>query len=68
MVWTTPQSKKDEHKSWHVFVRGLCLYCGWHCDDCPIGVATCKCTGPATEVADRRLLEENRKITSDWMD
>lgn len=44
MVWTTPPDKADMHKSWHSFEKGLCLYCGWYCADCPVGVATCKCT------------------------
>lgn len=43
MTWTTPIAKKDEHKSWHKFERGGCLYCGWQCIDCPNDVATCKC-------------------------
>jgi hypothetical protein len=36
-------SETGEHRSWHEFGRGMCLYCGWYCIDCPKGVATCKC-------------------------
>lgn len=44
MVWTTPVERKNEHKKWHnSWIRGGCLNCGWYCEDCPIGVATCKC-------------------------
>jgi len=66
MVWTTPISRKNEHQSWHVFRRGGCLYCGYHCDDCPIGVATCKCT--PISIADKILAQENAGITSNWRD
>lgn len=43
MVCTTPPNRASEHKTWHRFERGLCLYCGWYCADCPNDVATCKC-------------------------
>lgn len=43
MVWTTPEARSSEHKKYHKFSRGGCLYCGWHCIDCPNDVATCKC-------------------------
>ncbi len=44
MVWTTPVERKDEHKKWHSdWLRGGCGYCGYYCNDCPVGVATCKC-------------------------
>ena len=71
MVHTTPIEKGILHESWHVFIRGMCLYCGWHCDDCPVGVATCKCPPTADEViilADRRLKEESTGITDSWRD
>jgi hypothetical protein len=62
---TTPVNLSDKHKSWHKFMRGLCAYCGWHCDDCPIGVATCRCDG-SQERADYRLEQENSGTTDDW--
>jgi hypothetical protein len=43
MVMTTPISRASEHQSWHRFVKGLCLYCGWYCEDCPVSITTCKC-------------------------
>lgn len=64
MVMSNDLSK---HKSWHVFRRGGCLYCGWHCDDCPIDVATCKCKPVITEEdADQILKEENMGLTDYW--
>lgn len=44
-VRTTPPERADAHRSWHEFERGWCLWCGWHCADCPKDVATCKCKG-----------------------
>lgn len=46
MTWTTPASRKSEHRQWHRFIKGGCAYCGWGCEDCPEGVATCKCPEP----------------------
>jgi hypothetical protein len=72
MVWTTPSIKADQHESWHVFRRGGCGYCGWHCDDCPNDVATCKCKASKEETAEKRADEllnlENRGITDSWLE
>jgi len=68
MTLTTPANKASEHKSWHVFRRGGCLYCGWHCDDCPNDVATCKCTFTKEERADEILKLENSGITDSWLE
>lgn len=65
MVMTTPKDKSDEHKSWHKFDRGMCLYCGWYCINCPVGVATCKCSPPEKR-ADRILEEENSGRSDSW--
>lgn len=62
MVFTTPHDKADKHKSWHRFARGGCAYCGWHCEDCPKGVATCKCV----QRADGLLKQENSGISDSW--
>lgn len=44
MTFTTPKTRASEHKTWHSFRKGGgCMYCGFGCDDCPLGVATCKC-------------------------
>lgn len=32
------------HKRHHRYEGGGCGYCGFHCIDCPPGVAVCKCT------------------------
>jgi hypothetical protein len=68
MVWTTPLAAADKHKSWHVFRRGGCGNCGWHCDDCPMDVATCKCKTDKEILADKRLNEENSGLTDNWRD
>lgn len=75
MVRTTPIEKSDQHKDWHVFIpSGLCLYCGWHCDDCPLDVATCKCVSVVKKDdtpearADKLLKAENSGITDSWQD
>jgi hypothetical protein len=66
MVWTTPPNRANEHKSWHQFVRGGCLWCHYGCDDCPNGVATCKCKVSKEERADELLNKENIGITNSW--
>jgi hypothetical protein len=67
-TWTaTPIARSDEHKSTHHFTRtGLCLYCGWSCDECnDLKIATCKCDGSQAR-ADYRLEQENSGTTDDW--
>jgi len=68
MTWTTPLDRSNEHKSWHVFTRGGCSACGWHCDDCPIGVATCKCKISKEARADELLKKETIGLTNYWSD
>lgn len=38
------ESIENIHKYWHRYQKGMCLYCGYHCIDCPNDVASCKCT------------------------
>lgn len=68
MAWTTPVERSSEHKSWHTFLRGMCPHCDWHCDDCPAGVATCKCNFSKEALADQRMREELLGITDSWKD
>jgi hypothetical protein len=69
MVSTSPASRSFEHKSWHKFEKGLCLYCGWHCEDCPKDVATCKCKPVITEKhADALLATENSGVEDSWLE
>jgi hypothetical protein len=67
---TTPRDRTDEYKHWHKFLKGMCLYCGWFCIDCPKDVATCKCNPPKAmsqeERADQLLRLENSGITDSW--
>lgn len=64
---TTPVERSDDHKSWHHFMRGGCHGCGYNCDDCPKGVATCKCDGSVSR-ANYRLAQENLGLTDSWSD
>ena len=68
MVRTTQFEKTPLHETWHRFFRGGCFYCGYHCDDCPVDVATCKCKPGVTkeELADMRLKQENLGIEDSW--
>jgi hypothetical protein len=70
MVKVTPTHRTLEHKFWHEFDRGMCLNCGWHCRDCPVGVATCKCKPVLTkeELADLRLKEATLDDMDKWND
>ena len=71
MVHTTPIHRRIEHQVWHRFEKGMCSVCGWHCIDCPKGVATCKCKPSKEELeklADIRLQEENNGLTDSWSD
>lgn len=61
MTRTTPIERSGEHQFWHRFERGLCLYCGWYCYDCPNDVATCKCKSK-TEVEMEYLAELKAEI------
>lgn len=67
MVRTTPSEKSNLHLSWHIFQKGLCLYCGYYCDDCPNDVVTCKCP-PIVKKADVRLAQETSGETDSWVE
>lgn len=57
---TTPNDRSDEHEFWHRFEKGICLWCGWYCIDCPIGVATCKCE------SEEQREEEFKKVVDEF--
>lgn len=67
MVHTVPITRVGEHKSWHTFEKGMCMYCGWYCIDCPEGVTTCKCVAEnSEELADTVLKLESTGISDSW--
>jgi hypothetical protein len=64
---TTSVEKSSEHRTWHKFRRGGCDDCGWHCEGCSKGVATCKCDGSIAR-ADYLLMKETIGLTNYWSD
>jgi len=43
MLKITKRMRDAGHRNWHEWQRGGCMWCGFHCSDCPIGIAMCKC-------------------------
>ena len=53
---------ENVHLSWHRLRKGMCLTCGYHCIDCPKGVASCKCTPKAPHTFDEDCRNKYCKI------
>jgi hypothetical protein len=52
----------DTHPYWHRFTKGMCLYCGYYCIDCPKGVAACKCTPKTKHIYEEECRNKHCKI------